>query len=281
MKYIKYKRQRQKAKFPSGFTLIELLVVISIIGLLASIVTVNVNKARGKAIRTASLQFEAEVHHALGDQLICDYEFDNPGGSMLTTNDSSGNNNNGARRANYRCASTNRNNTPSGNGCALSFDTRYDYVQPNSPINNDPITISLWHRYDGASGEGINVLLCHEGIGNRIHLLINNSSKEIGFYNSGWHSSGYALTMGKWYYLVLVKNGTNSKLYINGKLEQDSNSSFKNSDDPLTLIGNYGGHSGAAIGLIDNVRIYSEAMPSAQIKQLYTQGLKKHKLAER
>jgi len=104
----------------------------------------------------------------------------------------------------------------------------------------------LWYYYDGNGGDW-NTILCRDE-GTYHHLLINTGS-EIGFFNSGWYSSLNKLNLHKWHNLILVKNGTNSKLYINGNLVQNDNNSFDNNTYPLRVIGNYGGYSqGAFLG---------------------------------
>ena len=149
--------------------------------------------------------------------------------------------------------------------------TAKDQVIEISDINNTTITASMWYKYDGVGGNW-NTLLCRDG-GTYHHLLIeSDGSGEIGFYNSDWNGSGYNLSIGNWYHLVMIKDGTNHKLYINTNLEQDSNNSFDNNDYPLSRIGNYGGNTQGALGIVDDVRIYDHALTQEEIDKLYNNG---------
>jgi hypothetical protein len=70
------------------------------------------------------------------------------------------------------------------------------------------------------------------------------------------------------------------KVYINGKkIASRTNAVFQSVVDPKARIGF--GHQRSMNGLIDNVRIYSQALSSAQVRKLYAEGAKKHGLAER
>ena len=126
-----------------SFTLIELLVVIAIIGLLASIVIVNLAGTRGKASIARGLQFSQSVHHALGSEAVGIWSFDE--GSGATAYDASGYGNNGTL---YNFASPHgwTTDTPSNTGYALSFDGVDDYVSLPS-MKPQYFTISLWVNF--------------------------------------------------------------------------------------------------------------------------------------
>jgi len=194
--------------------------------------------------------------------MVREYTMDSVSGTVLYDTSSVGSN----------ATLSNIDIVPGRIGNAAEINSKTDYITLNSVVNTSNISVSMLYYFNDTMGNW-NTLLCRAG-GTNHHMLIQDSDKEIGFYNGAWYSSGYALTPGNWYHLVLVKSGSNSKLYINNTLVQNSNSSFSNASFPLAIIGNFmvGGDQGA-IGKIDNVRIFNKVLSIAEINELYNESI--------
>ncbi len=158
---------------------------------------------------------------------------------------------------------------------AGQIDSKTDYILLSSAVAGSIVSISLSYYYNGNGGNW-NTLVCRNG-GSYHHIIIDTSGY-IGFYNVGFYSSGFQLTVGNWYHIVLIKNGTNSKLYINKTLLQNSNSSFNNNSYPIGVIGNQASSSPSqgALGNLDQIRIYNRELTTDEISDLYGEAYYSH-----
>ena len=273
-----------------AFTLIELLVVIAIIGLLASIVLVNLTGQRQKARIARGLQFSQSLHHALGAYAVGVWRLDE--GSGTTAYDSSGYKNEGTLY-NFNSPYGWTDDTPSGQGYALSFDGVDDYVEVLNITDMLGLsqTISFWYKIDFSVDGPITIL------GGRNFSSSIDEGHAIGFTSDnlriysdiysgdpyGWHRSALQFYYPQDDHWHLIVSSYDSDLNIHNfcldatcKNRSPNFQNYKIDWGNRNLsIGSSNRNSWFFNGQIDEVRIYETALKTSQIESLYYAGLDK------
>jgi prepilin-type N-terminal cleavage/methylation domain-containing protein len=273
-----------------AFTLVEILVVIAVIGLLSSIIFAITSGANEQGRIAKGLYFSQHLHNSLGSYIAGAWNFDE--GSGVTANDTSGWDNNGTLY-NFTSPHGFVTDTPSNRGYSLSFDGADDYVEFESTYaiafeRTDPFSFTGWIKTTN-SGESVIVgkmnasdsykgyALMSYGNGARLWIINHYNTNLIGAYGS---VPGMNTSDGKWHYIVGTYDGSSNisgvNIYIDGILATKStifnslSATIKNSVN--LRVGMSSGHA-RMNGLIDEVRIYSTALTSAQIASKYYAGL--------
>lgn len=276
-----------------SFTLIELLVVIAVIGLLSSIVLVSMDLPgqRQKARIAKSLEFSSSIQNALGAEAVGIWEFDEGSGTVAT--DRSGLGNNGTiYGASYATNTPQRIVGSSPGKYALSFNGANDYVE--AAISPQPVyeyTIEAW-IYPLQKENKLIIKRAHCDAVWTDSTNINHAIKRAD------HSGAYEAVMSisflennKWNFMAWTVNlnTQQASMFVNGNYVTRA---IGIGNDIALFQGNFriakddadGGCFGGAgyfPGLIDEVRIYSQALSIGQIQKHYAEGLKKYQYAKR
>jgi prepilin-type N-terminal cleavage/methylation domain-containing protein len=285
---VEWKNMKNKA-----FTLIELLVVIAIIGVMASIVLVNLSGTREKAMIARGLQFSNSLNNALGADAVGIWSFDAVSGN--TVYDLSGYGQNGTLV-----------NSPAivsgviGNG--VKFDANGELVRITNPsrlnvtadltietwINPDSIAAGAWHDIVGKGGTRCNYQFSIVNSGININRLAFDHCKVDGSCTSGsWDSlfsnNNNDIKIGVWQHVAVTVIGNTLTFYRNG-VEigiRTFTRPFWPSSEDFSIGGSAYAANQTLYGSVDEVRIYTVGLSAGEIKKHYVEGILKYKLADR
>jgi len=167
-------------------------------------------------------------------------------------------------------------------GQAIKFDGVDDYVKVDHNANLNPASLSFFTWVKAVSfTNAYNSIISKEVDGAGYTLLVK-SNGTLAVYvqmaaggNIAYDGTGiFTLSPNAWYYVGFTYDGANLKGYVNGSLDKNvgGGGAIDYSTNYLMIGDSFFG-SRKFKGTFDDARLYSRALSSAEIKQLYNLGV--------
>ena len=181
----------------------------------------------------------------------------------------------------YSCnqSALNLNNLQITSGKIVNFTASTgQYILYNNPIdipNGNPITISAWVYYKGATGNwegiaGVDGSCPFENL-----AVLSNTLTLDNCGNDGGNFASYTMPFNKWTFVAYTLNGTNLHIYQNQQNLSFTTSSTYTINPTAFEIGTDGYTFGRPSfnGSIADVQVYDKALSSLQLVTLYKEGI--------
>ena len=270
-----------------SFTLIEILVVIVVIGILSAFILVGMSSISNSANIAKGKAFSNSLRNSLLMNLVSEWKFDGPTtiDQTATADDlkDNWNTNNGSISSAPK--------VKGGNDCVsgkcIYFDGIDDYISAvDSPTLDitDNITLEVWvNNYNVDAGYTFLIRKETPGYDFTIYPGGGLVFMIFHYYDTAWRTSSCTavstLKSDKFYHLTATfQKNTFLKIYINGVLNVTCATSFNygigtnNNNLLFGYLGWWGSNNAYLNGIMDEIRIYNEAVSTTQIEQNYYIG---------
>lgn len=141
---------------------------------------------------------------------------------------------------------------------------------------NSGVTAGIWFNFDNRPGSDEYIFSYYSsdgGTNSRFYLYVDGGTDNL-YWQLGSESAvdtGFDVTYGDWYFAVMVYDGANAYLYINGALEDTWSSPSGLTKVDNTVGFSALGHASASCidGYVDDFFLYSRAIDSDRVEWLY------------
>ena len=248
-----------------AFTLVELLVVIAIIGLMSGVAIVSMSTSREKARIAAQQQYDTQISHSLGSEIIADWPLDEVSGTAIS--DSSGNGFNATFNGTVGAGSY----VPGVYGNAVYLDGTTNYIRTSNSLSVtlNSFSASAWFKTtSGADQKIISADVSNhylQTLSGNLRICTANVCAPVGSkkYNDGL-----------WHFAVVTGDGTSTRGYVDGVLQVTQTANSSTITSTTFSIGATGGTFAQRFtGSIDEVRVYGAVLNASAIKKMYADGI--------